>query len=71
MLTVLELEVGPDGLVLMPSVFIWPDWSVKKMTSTQTTLLYPARGAGCVWDEADLRFPGPELGDGAVATASS
>jgi len=45
--------LGPDGLVLMPSVFIWPQWSVSKVTSTQTTLLYPARGAVTVW-ESDL-----------------
>ncbi len=48
-----QVMLGPDGLVLLPSVFIWPEWSVKKSTSTQTTLLYPARGAGTVW-EADL-----------------
>jgi DNA-binding transcriptional ArsR family regulator len=35
--------------VLMPSVFIWPAWSVSRATSTQSTLLYPARGAGTVW----------------------
>ena len=52
-----KVALGPDGLVLMPSVFSWPDWSVKRMTSTQTTLLYPARGTGSVWDEADLKFP--------------
>jgi DNA-binding transcriptional ArsR family regulator len=45
-----HVELGPDGLVLVPSVFTWPDWSVKKATSTQTTLLYPARGAGTVWE---------------------
>jgi DNA-binding transcriptional ArsR family regulator len=43
------VTLGPDGLVLLPSVFNWPDWSIKKATSTQTTLMYPARGAGTVW----------------------
>jgi DNA-binding transcriptional ArsR family regulator len=43
------VTLGPDGLVLVPSVFAWPDWSIKKATSTQTTLLYPARGAATVW----------------------
>jgi len=43
------VTLGPDGLVLVPSVFNWPDWSIKKATSTQTTLLYPARGAATVW----------------------
>jgi DNA-binding transcriptional ArsR family regulator len=45
-----SLELGPDGLVLMPSVFTWPEWSVKRATSTQTTLEYPARGAATVWE---------------------
>jgi len=44
-----RVMLGPDGLVLIPSVFIWPEWSVKRSTSTQTTLLYPARGAATVW----------------------
>jgi len=43
------VTLGPDGLVLVPSVFAWPNWSIKKSTSTQTTLLYPARGAATVW----------------------
>jgi DNA-binding transcriptional ArsR family regulator len=46
-----QVMLGPDGLVLVPSVFIWPEWSVKKSTSTQTTLLYPARGVARVWDD--------------------
>jgi DNA-binding transcriptional ArsR family regulator len=46
-----QVTLGPDGLVLVPSVFIWPEWSVKKSTSTQTTLLYPARGVARVWDD--------------------
>ncbi|MBO0788802.1 MAG: winged helix-turn-helix transcriptional regulator, partial [Actinobacteria bacterium] len=40
---------GPDGLVLMPSVFGWPEVSLSRATSTQTTLRYPARGAATVW----------------------
>ena len=44
-----SVTLGPDGLVLVPSVFGWPDRSIKKATSTQTTLLYPARGAATVW----------------------
>jgi DNA-binding transcriptional ArsR family regulator len=45
----LEVEKGPDGLVLMPTVFGWPDVSVRKATSTQTTMMYPARGAAALW----------------------
>jgi DNA-binding transcriptional ArsR family regulator len=60
-----RVALGPDGLVLVPSVFVWPEWSVSRATSTQTTLLYPARGAATVWEsDAD---PGPaSAGLGAV-----
>jgi DNA-binding transcriptional ArsR family regulator len=44
-----DVVLGPDGVVIMPSVFGWPDVSVRKETSTQTTLHYPARGAATVW----------------------
>src|SRR5579864_1207717 len=56
-----RVTLGSDGLVLMPSVFIWPDWSVSRATSTQSTLLYPARGAATVW-QADAGSPAAELG---------
>lgn len=42
---------GPvGGLVLVPSVLIWPDTTVKWYSSSQTTLRYPARGTGAVWE---------------------
>jgi DNA-binding transcriptional ArsR family regulator len=44
-----EVVLEPGGVVFMPSVFGWPDVSVRKQTSTQTTLHYPARGAATVW----------------------
>ena len=53
-----QVTLGPDGLVLVPSVFIWPEWSVKKSTSTQTILLYPARGVARVWDDLEAPEPG-------------
>jgi DNA-binding transcriptional ArsR family regulator len=45
-----RVMLGPDGVVLMPSVFNWPLVSLSKATSSQTTLLYPARGAATVWE---------------------
>jgi len=45
-----KVMLGPDGVVLMPSVFNWPLVSVSRATSTQTTLLYPARGTATVWE---------------------
>ena len=47
-----RVMLGPDGVVLMPSVFNWPQVSVSKATSSQTTLLYPARGTATVWEDS-------------------
>lgn len=43
------VQLGPDGLVMIPGVFSWPVVSVSRATSTQTVLVYPARGAATVW----------------------
>ncbi|NBH07307.1 metalloregulator ArsR/SmtB family transcription factor, partial [Amycolatopsis sp. SID8362] len=40
---------GPGGLVLIPVVLGSPDVLVKRNTSTQTTVRYPARGRGALW----------------------
>jgi DNA-binding transcriptional ArsR family regulator len=40
---------GPGGLVLMPMVLGSAHVLIKKSTSTQTTVRYPARGAGTLW----------------------
>jgi DNA-binding transcriptional ArsR family regulator len=60
-----QVTLGPDGLVLMPSVFIWPEWGVSRATSTQSTLMYPARGAATVW-QAD-GAPGSGSGSDSAA----
>jgi DNA-binding transcriptional ArsR family regulator len=44
-----RVQLGTDGLVLMPSVLNWPQVSVSRATSTQTILLYPARGVAAMW----------------------
>jgi DNA-binding transcriptional ArsR family regulator len=46
---VFRARMGPDGVVLMPSVLNWPLVSSSLATSTQTILTYPARGAATVW----------------------
>ncbi|GIH76551.1 transcriptional regulator [Planobispora longispora] len=40
---------GPGGLVLIPVVLGPPHVMIKKSTSTQTTVRYPARGVGALW----------------------
>jgi DNA-binding transcriptional ArsR family regulator len=49
--SVFRVMLGPDGVVLMPSVFNWPQVSYTKATSSQTLLLYPARGTATVWED--------------------
>jgi len=56
--TELQVRKGPGGLVLMPTVFGWPDVSLSRATSTQTIMRYPARGAATVWDAIADRLAG-------------
>jgi DNA-binding transcriptional ArsR family regulator len=51
---VFKIMLGPDGVVLMPSVFNWPLVSLSRATSTQTIMLYPARGAATVWESGPM-----------------
>lgn len=48
------------GLVLMPSVFTWPDAVALTDPPWQPTLVYPARGIGSLWP------PGPRRDTGAL-----
>jgi len=45
-----KITLGPDGVVIIPSIFNWPQVSPSRATSTQTIMLYPARGAATVWE---------------------
>lgn len=47
-----KATLGPDGLVLVPSVFIWPWVAIKGRTTTQTTVRYPTRGIAALWRAA-------------------
>jgi DNA-binding transcriptional ArsR family regulator len=47
-----KVALGPDGLVLVSSVFSWPWVTFKMTTTTQTTLRYPARGIAALWQVA-------------------
>jgi DNA-binding transcriptional ArsR family regulator len=43
------VTLGPGGLVLIPVVLGPAHVMIKKHTSTQTTVRYPARGTGALW----------------------
>ncbi|MFJ9337730.1 DUF5937 family protein [Streptomyces sp. NPDC101733] len=48
-------ELGGQGLLLMPSAFVWPEVVGGYDPPWQPTLVYPARGIGALWTAA----PGP------------
>ncbi|MEQ4305039.1 DUF5937 family protein [Plantactinospora sp. B6F1] len=54
----LHYELGGRGLVLVPSLFAWPDVFVKASESWAPVLRYPARGVGSMWIDDP---PAPDL----------
>jgi DNA-binding transcriptional ArsR family regulator len=50
-----ERRLGGDGLLLMPSVFVWPDVVSGFRPPWQPTVIYPARGIGGLWSETGPR----------------
>ncbi|MHC3472463.1 ArsR/SmtB family transcription factor, partial [Streptomyces sp. 7R007] len=52
-----ERRLAGEGLVLMPSVFIWPDVVSTFDPPWQPTLVYPARGIGGLWAEPAAKTP--------------
>ncbi|MFI8195658.1 DUF5937 family protein [Streptomyces sp. NPDC085942] len=49
--------LGGQGLVLMPSVFVWPEVVGGHEEPWQPGLIYPARGIGGLWSGAGGRTP--------------
>ncbi|MFE2973954.1 DUF5937 family protein [Streptomyces sp. NPDC059258] len=49
--------LGGQGLVLMPSVFVWPEVVGGHLEPWQPGLIYPARGIGGLWSESGERTP--------------
>ena len=48
---------GKGGLVIMPSVFVWPYVWSRTRTPTFSTLRYPARGIGALWEHEPPAAP--------------
>ncbi len=44
----LDRELGGDGLILMPSAFVWPSVTAIVDPPWRPTLIYPARGVGAL-----------------------
>jgi DNA-binding transcriptional ArsR family regulator len=45
-----SLELRGRGLLLVPSVFVWPALAIIDEGPWQPTLVYPSRGSGLVWE---------------------
>jgi hypothetical protein len=43
------LDLDDRGLLLLPSVFVWPKVTIVTAPPWQPTLIYPARGIGMLW----------------------
>ncbi|MEV0882639.1 DUF5937 family protein [Streptomyces microflavus] len=52
-----ERVLGGQGLVLMPSVFVWPEVVGGFEEPWQPAVIYPARGIGGLWSGAGERTP--------------
>jgi DNA-binding transcriptional ArsR family regulator len=52
-----SLDVDDRGLLLMPSVFVWPKVTALTLEPWQPTVVYPARGVGMLWSPEDAPSP--------------
>lgn len=53
--THLEHDLAGAGVLLIPSVFVWPYINIEIGHSEQTSLTYAARGVGRLWEPAAAR----------------
>src|SRR5256885_7303451 len=51
------LDLDERGLLLMPSVFVWPKVTALTVEPWQPTLVYPARGIGMLWSREESSAP--------------
>jgi len=52
-----ELDLDERGLLLVPSVFVWPKVTFVTAPPWQPTLIYPARGVGMLWSDEQTAAP--------------
>src|SRR5215472_9603257 len=62
--SVYTVDAGGHGLVLLPSVFYWPNVGVDKSPVTAASIRYPAVGVGLLWEPPPPALAGlaPVLG---------
>jgi len=52
-----RLDLDERGLLLVPSVFVWPKVTALTQEPWQPTLVYPARGVGMLWSPDECTAP--------------
>lgn len=52
-----DLELGAEGLLFVPSVFVWPRVVAVVDPAWQPTVVYPARGIGTLWEPGNPAAP--------------
>jgi DNA-binding transcriptional ArsR family regulator len=52
-----DLDLDERGLLLMPSVFVWPKVTTLTLEPWQPTVAYPARGLGMLWSPEECTAP--------------
>ncbi len=52
-----DLDLDERGLLLVPSVFVWPKVTILTLEPWQPTLAYPARGIGMLWSPEESGAP--------------
>ena len=52
-----DLDLDERGLLLVPSVFVWPKVTILTLEPWQPTLAYPARGVGMLWSPEESGAP--------------
>ena len=52
-----SLDVDDRGLLLVPSIFVWPKVTALTLEPWQPTLVYPARGVGMLWSPEEAPSP--------------
>lgn len=50
--------LGGEGLLLVPSIFVWPRISYRTESPGQPVIAYPARGVATLWERGTAPAPG-------------
>ena len=55
-----EVDLRTEGLILVPSVFVWPRVAVRNAAGRPKALMYPSRGVAELWERNVVAASAPE-----------